>query len=88
MLTVNLKCALIYCSYDANPHRRSQLPLYAKYRTFTFKYVTTGKVSCIFVVIVVTVNMVVTPKATLAGAASASIQNESQAMMTKSRLGT
>ena len=47
-----------------------------------------GSVSCIPDVIVVTVKTVVTPTETLAGAASASIQKESQAIMTSSTLGT
>ena len=53
----------------------------------TFAYVTTGSVFCIPDVIVVTVNTVVIPRATRAGAALASIQNDSQAMMTSSTVG-
>ncbi len=55
--------------------------------SIAFAYVTTGSVFCMPAVIVVTVSTVVTPRATRAGAALASIQNESQAMVTRSTVG-
>ena len=53
----------------------------------TLAYVTTGSVSCMPAVIVVTVSTVVIPRATRAGAALASIQNDSQAMETSRTVG-